>query len=294
MFGYIICNKTQLTKEDAERYQSLYCGLCRVLMEKYGQMSRFCLSYDMTFLILLLSSLYEPEEMRREIRCAVHPIHRRTIVDHAIVEYAADMSILLMYFQCMDDWTDEKNVLRYQYAKYLEPYLEEIRNAYPRQFSRVQTKTQEIAALEKKTGNLSDQITRCSGELVSELFVYKEDYWSGTLRMFGYELGRFIYLMDAVIDYEKDRKTGSFNLFIRMHLNLEHAEDVMKMMIGNAMEQFDRLPIIQDEHILKNILYDGVWTQYRASRNRKEKSDGSVSSAGCTGRCQQRRNQESI
>ena len=77
MFGYIGCIKENLDEDQQKQYQSIYCGLCRSLKERYGQMERMCLSYDMAFLILLLSSLYEPEERSGRFRCSVHPLGGR-------------------------------------------------------------------------------------------------------------------------------------------------------------------------------------------------------------------------
>lgn len=276
MFGYVICSKEDLTKEESDRYQSAYCGLCRELRNKYGQAARMCLSYDMTFLALFLSSLYEPEEQQEEMRCVVHPVKKRPILNNTFIEYAADMSILVTYFQCLDDWKDEHKYRRYKYSKELEKFLPDIQKKYPRQYMKMREKVEELSALEKKSCDVSDEIVKCSGELIAELFVYKEDYWSGYLRKFGYELGRFIYLMDAVIDYDKDKKSGNFNPFIKMQMNLAHAEDVLKVMIGNAMEQYDMLPIVQDERIFRNILYGGIWTQYRSKINGKERPNGSL------------------
>lgn len=271
MFGYVICNKAELTKEESDRYQSAYCGLCRELRKRYGNAARMCLSYDMTFLALFLSSLYEPEEQYEEVRCPVHPMKKRPMLNSEIVEYTADMSILVTYFQCLDDWNDEHRRSRYQYAKMLKKYLPDLEKKYPRQYRCVKAKFEELSELENKSCDVSDAIVRCCGELIAEVFVYKEDeYWTGPVRTFGYELGRFIYLMDAVIDYDNDKKNGNFNPFIKMQMDLEHAEDVLKVMIGNAMEQFEMMPIVQDERILKNILYSGVWTQYRAKITGKE------------------------
>lgn len=274
MFGYVVCSKAELTKEEQDRYQSAYCGLCRELRNKYGQAARMCLTYDMTFLALFLSALYEPEETCKEIRCVVHPTQKRPMLNSVFVEYAADMSILVTYFQCLDDWNDEKKFRSFNYAKKLEKFLPDIEMKYPRQYRHVKEKYEVLAALEKQKGDVSDEIINCSGELISEIFVFKEDYWSGCLRKFGYELGRFIYLMDAVIDYEKDKKSGNYNPFLKTMMDMEQAEHVLKIMIGNAVEQFDLLPIVQDENIFKNILYGGVWTQYRAKITGKEKSNG--------------------
>ena len=60
MFGTLIASASSLSEEEMKRYKACYCGLCRSLKQRYGQFSRLTLNYDMTFLILLLQSLYEP------------------------------------------------------------------------------------------------------------------------------------------------------------------------------------------------------------------------------------------
>lgn len=273
MFGYVICSKQDLTKEEQMRYQSAYCGLCMTLKRKYGQAARFCLNYDMVFLALFLTSLYEPEEAVDMVHCVVHPTKKQPVLQNRFVEYAADMTILASYFNCVDDWKDEHRAVSRIYANKLEPYISDLAAQYPRQYQCLKQKYEKLVQLESSALDVTDEIINCSGELISELFVYKEDYWSDTLRRFGYEMGRFIYLMDAAIDYEKDTKAGNYNPFVKMKFERERVENILKMMIGNAMEQFDVLPLVKDENILKNILYGGVWIQYNTKLAGKEKSN---------------------
>ena len=120
MFGYIICNKSGLSKEELDRYQSVYCGLCRALGDRFGQKERMSLSFDMAFLALLLSSLYEPEEKGESFRCPVHPLRPQSAVKNEYIDYAADMTILLTYFKCLDDWHDDRSVLKLAYSKLLK------------------------------------------------------------------------------------------------------------------------------------------------------------------------------
>ena len=95
MFGYVIANPDSLTPEQLARYKSCYCGLCRTLKARHGSVSRLTLTYDMTFLVLLLESMYEPEAETGEERCIAHPVHPHGWSASAVTEYAADMNILL-------------------------------------------------------------------------------------------------------------------------------------------------------------------------------------------------------
>ena len=61
MFGYIAINKAEMKFKDYDMYHSYYCGLCKCLKECYGIRGQMTLSFDMTFLIVLLTGLYEPQ-----------------------------------------------------------------------------------------------------------------------------------------------------------------------------------------------------------------------------------------
>ncbi|MBQ8009986.1 MAG: hypothetical protein IJ265_00305, partial [Oscillospiraceae bacterium] len=92
MFGFVQANVQDLKPRDKERYQAVYCGLCRTLKERHGSLARMGLTYDLTFLALLLSSLYEPEESKNAGRCVIHPCKPRNYVQNRCTEYEADMT----------------------------------------------------------------------------------------------------------------------------------------------------------------------------------------------------------
>jgi hypothetical protein len=270
LFGYIICNKQKLAREEIERYQKIYCGLCKTLEQNFGQLSRFSLNYDMTFLLIFLSSLYEPEEEEYEFRCAVHPFHTKKAITNKYTAYAADMTVALTYYKCLDDWQDEHKRLQHQYSRKLEEGYREVKKRCPRQCKAIENGIEELNQIEKSSSAIPDEAINCFGRLMAELFVVEEDFWSNSLRSFGYDLGRFIYLMDAAMDYEKDQKTGNYNPLNAMGKKPGEMEDLLTMIIGDATREFEKLPLLQDAHILRNILYGGVWQRYYAKTGRKE------------------------
>ena len=120
MFGYVIVNKPEMKFKDFDVYRSFYCGLCRELKRKYGVSGQISISYDMTFVVMLLSGLYEPPTKQCTTRCAVHPVRRQQVRKNEMTEYGADMNIFLTYYKCKDDWNDEKKILSLAYVKLLE------------------------------------------------------------------------------------------------------------------------------------------------------------------------------
>lgn len=276
MFGTIICNKKELTEEEKNRYQSTYCGLCRAIRDKYGQLERVAVNYDMTFLAMLLNGLYESENDEKMIRCLIHPIKPQKVFGNQYIDYAADMTILLSYYKCKDDWEDERKLFCELYGKFLEKYVRGLRLKYPRQEACIRENLEKLEQLEKSYSADLDEVVNVSGKMLSEIFVYEEDFWSSSLRQFGYEMGRFIYLMDAVVDYESDKEKHNYNPLILADKQPEEMEDVLMQAIGNTTDIFEKLPIIQDAGIIRNILYGGVWQQYYAKTKKGEK-DGNRS-----------------
>ena len=103
MFGYIMADEKQLSPEEVARYRRVYCGVCHSLKEQNGQLCRLTLTYDMTFLALLLNSLYEPLEHEDSARCGAHPTKPQQFATSECTEYAADATVLLAYHKLMDD-----------------------------------------------------------------------------------------------------------------------------------------------------------------------------------------------
>ena len=100
---------------------------------------------------------------------------------------------------------------------------------------------------------------------MGELLVYREDLWQDALRQMGDALGRFIYLADAAVDYRKDQKKKKYNPYIAMGCDEDwnRWEEYLVLEMGRCTEHFERLPLVQDKALLDNILYSGVWTNFR-------------------------------
>ena len=272
MFGYVMANLPELDKETQRRYMSAYCGICRQIRFRASNTARLALSYDMAFLALLLLSLYEPEETTGNKACKLHPIHPRPWTDCEIIRYCADMNVALAYYNCMDDYADEKKVSARLAAKKLAPALPRIQECYPRQCQAMERCIARLSALEKENCKNPDEPAGCFGELMAELLVWQEDLWAPALREMGMALGRFIYLADAAVDYRRDLRKGQYNPFIAMGTGEDWSrwEQYLVLAMARCTEYYERLPLVQDKKLLDNILYSGVWVEYR---RRSKKTD---------------------
>ena len=267
MFGYVMANLGELDKLQRQRYQSVYCGICRQIRERSVNTARLALSYDMAFLALLLMSLYEPEERCGSHACMLHPF--RPWTDSRYIQYAADMNVALGYYNAIDDYHDEGHLTSKIMAGVFEKSMDTLRQRYPRQCKAMADCLAELEQLEKEGCENPDLPAGCFGRLMAELLVYEEDMWSESLRQLGHALGRYIYLADAAVDYHRDIRKKQYNPFAAMGCGDPKAwEEYLVLAMGRCTEYFERLPLVQDKALLDNILYSGVWVEYRR-RGRK-------------------------
>lgn len=278
MFGYITPNFADLEQAGKERFRAVYCGLCHVLKERHGLVGSATLSYDLTFLALLLHSLYEPDEQHAEERCIPHPVKRHAYFVSEPFEYVADMNIALAYHKCMDDWADDRRVISLGEAKLLGKAYDRVSARYPGKCLAIEKWLDEIHEIEKTQSQQIDLPVNSTGRMLGELFVYRDDIWSDSLRTIGDGMGRFIYFMDAYEDLPEDIRRNRYNV-LKEYRNQPGFEDMcrdaMVMMVADGTQEFEQLPLVQDVDLLRNILYSGIWSKYIQILKKKEaKSKG--------------------
>ena len=277
MFGYIVVNKPEMKFREFDMYQSYYCGLCKSLGERYGKRGQMTLSYDMTFLALLLSSLYEPETDSGYRRCIAHPVQKHFYRQNEFTDYAADMNLLLSYEKCLDDWNDEHKTKKRVMAALLKSRNQKVYERYPEKIDKICECMDRIHAYEKTKSQNIDEVAGAFGEIMAEIFAYRQDEWEETLRRMGFFFGKFIYLMDAYEDIETDLKQGTYNPFFAVYKQEdfeEKAGQILLMMMAECSKAYERLPIVENTQILRNILYSGVWSKYdQVKQKRKEQKE---------------------
>ena len=276
MFGYVTASWKELSRQQKDRYGSIYCGICRQIREQSGGTARIALSYDMAFLGTLLMSLYEPEEKTGRQACLIHPVSRRSWVDNPVIRYCADMNVILAYYNALDDWQDDGKLSAKLLSDAFEKHCGRIEEAYPRQCQAIRSCIGELSRLEKEGCGNPDEPASCFGRLMAEILVYEEDFWAPALRQMGDALGRFIYLLDAALDYRKDLKKGKYNPYIAMGMgeDWQRWEEYLILTMGRCTMHFEKLPLVQDKALLDNILYSGVWVNYRGRRKEADQNDG--------------------
>lgn len=273
MFGYVVINKPELKFREFDEYRGFYCGLCRSLKDRYGRSGQITLNYDMNFLAILLTALYEPETKKEEAFCFLHPLKKQMQYSNDYIDYAADMTIILSYYKCLDDWNDEKKWLSRAEMGLLEKKMEQLKQKYPEKCQAIKKELDLIVQMEKANETDIDLVANATGRMLGTMFAYREDEWKKNLFKIGFYLGKYIYLVDAWEDLEKDEKTGNFNLFKNRKGNEnfdEWVQEILEMMMAECTEFFEMLPVFDYREILRNILYSGVWTRAALIKKKKE------------------------
>ena len=276
MFGYVMPNRRELKVKDYELYRSFYCGLCRNLQRRYGIAGQLTLTYDLTFVILLLSGLYEPDTRKGKMRCIVSPILSHPVRKNKFTAYAADMNLILAYEKCKDDWRDEKKRLRLAYARLLEGRVASAQSCYKEKAASIRRSLALISEQEEAGQQDIDRMAGLFGDLLGEVLCYAHDEWESKLRELGFFLGKYIYLLDAYEDVEEDLERGNYNPLGKLYATLPPAEfdeqvkQLLLLSLSRTCRAFEALPILRYGDILRNILYSGVWLKYESVKKKRQ------------------------
>ena len=276
MFGYIMTDRKELKGKDLDTYRAFYCGVCRDLKAAGKERARLTLTYDMVFHAVLLTGLYEAPDQTEEVFCGLHPLKKQAVIRNSYTAYAADMNLLLSYHNLEDDWLDDRNALSLAASRLLRREYLKSAAEYPRQVKAIRRYLRDLHRAEEEKNPSIDCAASLTGYLLGEIFVYQEDVWQEELRSMGLYLGRFIYLMDAWEDREKDRKSGDYNPFLlqKEAFTEDEAFRILAEAAASAARAFEKLPILEHVDILRNIMYSGIWVRYRAEKADKEKKTG--------------------
>ncbi len=269
MFGYIGPEKSELKVRELSLYQAFYCGLCKSIGARCGQGARLTLSYDCTFFAMLLCSFskYGGCEQRR---CAYKALGRkRPVVKRCdALDFAADLNVLLSYYKCKDDWADERSLRGAAGSMALAAAGKKARSLRPALDAAIQKGLGRLSEIEKddlRSHSLdepADAFASMMRDCIDSAPV--EESQKKTLRVLMYHLGKWVYLMDAWDDKEKDRKSGAYNPFLSAGAEKERASFLLNASLNEAIKAYELLDIVSLKGILDNIFYEGCVNRTKA------------------------------
>lgn len=272
MFGYVRINKMDLTFREFEHYKGYYCGLCKYLKENHGEISRLGLNYDITFLIVLLTSLYKPKTNIVEEICIVSPFKKKKKIVNEITEYAASMNILLAYYKLEDNLLDDKGIKDILAYNIYKSKLKLAYEKFPKKAEVIKEQMQILNKLEKEKNLNIDMVSNTFGKIMEEIFSYKNDEYEEDLRRVGFNIGKYIYILDAYEDLEEDYKKGRYNPFIEYINNKEElklkVDNLISMSLGLLSSSINNLDLQYNRGIIDNIVYSGVYYRYKNILNK--------------------------
>ncbi len=213
MFGYISPDAPYLFKKDETLYKALYCGLCKSIGAGCGQMARSALTYDMAFTSALVHNIRGEDVKIERRRCAIHWIRRRPIaaVDGITIALGC-VNTVLAYYKLCDDKADgdKKGVFRHLYKRGFKRAVKR----FPQIGEIVSRETLRQDGLEKSGCAVVDEAADPSAKMMRDIssLVLGEYSTPYTQKLF-YALGKWVYLADALDDYDKDVKKGRYNAF---------------------------------------------------------------------------------
>ena len=275
MFGYIRVKKEELKIKDFEAYKAVYCSLCKKLGRSYGILSRLTLSYDFAFLSLLNISLKSGCVSFERKRCAFNPFKKCNYCKSSDeLDMPAAAAMIMLYYKILDNIKDEKGFKKLGFLL-LKPIFSGAHKKAAKKYPLIEKTVAEYIEsqnIAENDGNCTlDSVCDPTAKALSKLLPLCSDDSSQkrVLERLGYCLGRYIYLMDAGCDIEKDIKSGSFNVLkkyvkegnIKKDTVLK-TEPQIYFCINEAAKAFELLEIKKFKPILGNIIYLGLEDVY--------------------------------
>ncbi len=284
MLGYITPNKPELKIRDYELYSAYYCGICKSIGKRYGQLPRMTLNYDSVFLALILAGLEETPEDIRLKRCPVHPLRKKPMLyGNKAVDYAADMHLILSYYKLKDDYMDDKNLLAGAAAFFAGNIFHKLSKKYPDKSEIIETKLQELSKIEKyRTASLDESAEPFAG-IMETVFTWtaesEDPNTIGTYKILGrigYHIGKWIYIIDAFDDIEKNSIDNAYNPIIAQFNFDSKSDESISDFKGRVKERiefnllsyleelsksYDLLSIKKNKMLIENIIYLGLLTK---------------------------------
>lgn len=227
MFGYVKTDRPNMYVKDTVLYGAMYCGLCKGIGKVCGQRARLVLNYDLTFLSVLLHNLKGLDAKIEKQRCVIHQIKKRPIaVPDELTHRIACLNVILARYKLNDDVVDNNKgrfkraflSKAYKRAKKLEPQIDSI----------VKKRYDELLALEKQGCDSVDIVADPFGMMMQEIVeMLMGEACDENVMSLAYHLGKWIYLIDALDDFDKDIKKNNFNVFVNMYKDVIKKSDLI-------------------------------------------------------------------
>lgn len=263
MFGYIKPNVPTLRICDKERYDCYYCGLCRCIGKKYGIAAKMCLNYDCTFLAIMLASVCDNKLNSEPKHCPFNPLgkKRRMITESSsAMEFSSAAAVILAFYKLEDNVRDGKPLYKAAEVPLLRAYRKASKE-YERLNEVIRLNLNELSAIEQRRETSAEIPANAFGKLLSQIMelIPTDEVTRRILAEIGFHIGRFIYLIDAFEDREKDEKNSLYNPFVLSGSSDEDAVFLMEISVNYAIDALELLDIKHESALINNIITEGLF-----------------------------------
>jgi len=272
MFGYVKTDKGELKVKEYELYRGLYCSLCKALSKRYGVLSRFILSYDMTFLVLVRLCEKGKAPSFKGGRCPFNPAKKCSYCTNAEEEFdfVCAAAILMFYYKVKDNINDSrlfKKLFFYLLLPFAALKRKKAKKLFPSLDELIFESMKRQGEAEKENTSSADKAAHSSADALGKIFSFELHEKKNEFYRFGYFVGRWVYLIDALDDIESDIKSGSFNVFVNKYsLKTKELPEEAKHEIKSTLNQssaeaaaaFKSTGCTFLGEIIENILFGGM------------------------------------
>lgn len=291
MFGYVTPCKMELKIKDYEKFKAYYCGLCKSIKNNIGNIPRMALNYDMTFLAILLDSLNDTTPIYVKEKCSVHAFKGKAVIkNNPCLHYAAFCNTILSYYKFLDNVNDDNSIKGKIFSMLFKRYLKKTPIILEDHIKYIENILTELYNYESNAKNasidsLAHHFAKLTGFILSS---YKNDDNKDALYWLGYNLGKWIYIIDAFDDLEDDMSKNKFNAINACFNNdslpfnefSKQVEQRIDFILGTCASQcisfFNKLKLKKNEDLLYNILQYGLLEKmdkvFKRSADKNEKS----------------------
>lgn len=273
MFGYVKAYKPELKIKHYEEYRGVYCSLCKTLRKRYGLVSALTLSYDFTFFAVMRLCTGEDDFCFEQKRCPFNPTKKCNFCKNknSEIEYAADIAMITVYYKILDNIADGglfKKLLMYLILPIFSLYHKKAMKFCPKADKIVaQAMKRQVEIEMSGTGDVdlaADPTASAMGELLSLGLTGENER---ILKRIGYLVGRWVYILDALDDMEKDKKSGSYNPLLISKKTEDEAEEMLNLTASEIVNAYELLDVKKFGNIINNIVYDGLYMSMKTIKN---------------------------
>lgn len=271
MFGYVIPDKLNMFMKDYYGYRGFYCGLCKSIGRRCSQLMRIGTTYDMTFLNVLAHAILDVELPMKMETCALNRVQKKMIgQDDEITRKVVDISTVLAHYKCVDDANDDKSLSKRLADKLvIKRHYKRAKKLYPDLDAFIAQKYAQLAQLESERCSSPDRVAHPFAQILEKIGqVVLEDKYSAPVKNMMYNVGKWIYICDAIDDVDEDFKKKGYNVFLQGYgykdkrSFLEDKKDVLEFVLMSAynsiLDDFDKIKVKKYEGILTNVIWYGM------------------------------------